>query len=480
MGTLAGILAGAYSGRVAATPWTPSVHLDGTTFSATQILPGLAGAYDKTTNVNRYYLAASSGGSLPGGSLWSGVIKGTGATLAINRVGGGFTNAVWVSIDGGAFTNIAESPGGGNPKGYFPLFSGLADTEHYVVVRFGTAYGTDVLFFALADSNSLVLAGTSTYVEMCNQWVYAGVSNALARCDGMTVASQANFTPARSKQNIYATPTLTSNISSARIRGPFKSIQVASTGADGFTAVYVSKNGAAPTKTTITDPGTGGTTVRITGLDGAVATYTVWTDHTDCSMFAVSGDADHVDIGTKKSIHQFGDSITYGGGPAAVLGESDILRVAASMGYTAVTAGIPGHTLAQIETALTTYLAALTVTSNDVAIVAAGRNNTGGAFDAAETTSYTNIINALVTKGYGKIICRGILPSGTHSTTWPDENGSISSIVTGIGNANVVFCDVSGLGTYTTQASDGTHPDAAGYATIAAYVEPLYRTILGL
>lgn len=473
MRTLAAIGALACSAAVAAA-WTPSVHIDSGTLTANQILPGLAGAYDAATNVNRVYMAASSGGSLPGGSLWSAVIKGTDATLKVSRASGVVTNAVYVSVDGGAFAAITAS--GTNPTFSFPLFAGLSDAEHYVVTRIGAAFGTDQMYIDRTLNDALTISGAAPYIELCNQWVYPGVASALAVSAGMTVASTANYTPAKSKQNILAA---TSNIGAAKIRGKFRSIQVASTGAAGLTKVYVSKNGAAPSVTTLADPGTGGTTCRIAGLTEETATYYVWNNHQDCSTFAVSGDADHVDCGTKYQMHQFGDSITYGSN-ADLHGEVDVLRVSAAMGYVGLTAGVSGHTIAQIETALTTYLAALTVTSNDVAIVAAGRNNTGAAFDAAETTSYTNIINALVTKGYGKIICRGILPSGTHSTTWSDENGSISSIVTGIGNANVVFCDVSGLGTYSTQSSDNVHPDAAGYATIAAYVEPLYRTILGL
>lgn len=466
-----------------AIPWVPSIHIDGTTFNTTQILSGFPGARDDATLSTRTYLAAPSGTNLAGGSLWSAVVKGTSAKLVINRKsGGGFANAVFVSVDGAAFVNIPEDTLSTAVKGYFTLFTGLSDAGHYVVVRIGSGFGIDSLYWDDSHTDTLVLTGTGTYIEMCNQWAYAGVASSHSVVGGMTKASATNYTPARTMQTIYSTA---SNCASARIRGRFRSIQVACAGGSSqpFSAVYVSKNGAAPTKYSFTDKASA-YTYRVTDLDESLSTYTVWTNYVAnaaISMFAISGDADHADVGDKKRIDQFGDSITYGGGGGAVVpGEVDVLRVAASMGYVATTAGIAGHTIANLETALTTYLAALTVTANDVAIIAIGRNNTGGAFDAAETTSYTNIINALVTKGYGKIICRGILPSGTHSTEWTAENGSISSIVAGIGNANVVFCDVSGLGTYTTQASDTTHPDAAGYATIAAYVEPLYRTILGL
>lgn len=462
----------------AGAPWEASVHIDGTTFTTNQLLPGLPGAYDATTTANRVYWASSSGASLPGGSLWSAVIKGTSAKLVINRnFGGGFTNAVYASVDGGAFVNIPEDSLGTAVKGFFTLFTGLSDAEHYVVVRAGTGYGDDSLFWNTTHTDALALTGTSTYIEMCNQWVYAGVTDAYSVCAGMTKASTVNFVPNRSKQNIVSQ---TSNISMAKIRGKFRSIQIASTGAAGFTKAYVSKNGAAPTVTSFTDPSTGGTTCRVTGLTEETATYYVWTDHNDCSMFAVSGDADHVDCGNKYQIHQFGDSITYGGGPAAVPGAVDTTRVAAALGYVGVTGGVAGKTVEEIDTALTTYLAALTVTSNDVAIVAAGRNNPGAAWVAATNTAYDSIISKLLAKGYGKIICRGILPDGNRATTYPTENGYIQARVTAAADAKVVFCDVSSCPTFTTQSSDNTHPDTAGYITIATYVEPLYRAILGI
>lgn len=463
-----------------ATPWTPSVHLDGTTFSTNQVLPGLAGGKDLATNASRAYMAASSGSNLVGGSLWAAIIKGTGATLVLGNTATP-TNAVLVSVDGGAFAAVSNT--GAGPYTY-TLFSGASDAEHLIVFRIGTAWGTNKVYFDKTLGTCLsITGGADTYVEMCSQWVYAGVTDSLSIADGMTKANATNYTPDKTKQSIYST---VSNVSSARIRGQFASIQVACTGQEAapdlYTAVYVSVDGAAPTKYTFSAPGIGGAIRRVTGLDStAVHTYDVWTDYVKAqAMFAVSGDADHVDVGTKKRMHQFGDSITFGGGTAAVPGEVDLFRVAASMGFAATTAGISGQTINGLELALPTYLAALTVTSSDVAILAIGRNNVTGGIDAAEQTDYGDCIDLLVAKGYGKIICRGILPAGDHSNYWTTENAALAAVVTAKANPAVVFCDVSGCPTYSTQASDNTHPDAAGYAVIAAHVEPLYRTLLGL
>ena len=471
-------------GAAAATPWEASIHIDGTTFSTTELLSGFPGARDDTSDATKTYFAAATSANLTGGSLWSAVIKGTGATLVFNQGGAYFTDGVYVSVDGGAFANIVAT-NVVSPRGEFVLFSGLSDAEHYVVVRIGIGFGTSALYWDDATTDALVLTGSSTYIEMCDQWVYAGVTSSHSVADGATKNSTANFTPA--KTLMETTLDSYTNIPSARIRGRFRSIQVACSGGNNnpFAAVWVSKDGAAPSKYSFTSKDSA-YTYRVTGLDESLATYTVWTDywgHQSMGMFAISGDADHVDIGDKKRIHQFGDSITAGNGNSEK-GEVEVFRIGASMGYVATTIGKNGLTIGTLETVLDTWLAGLTVTSSDVAILAIGRNNIVNAprIDATVQASYDNILDKLVAKGYGKIIVRSVLPNGPHTDLWDDadQNPALESVVATLANANVVWLDASTCPSYVTVSDDETHPTAAGYATVAAYLEPLYRTILGL
>lgn len=460
-------------------PFAPSIHITGSTFSTAQVLPGLPGGRDDATHPTRTYMAASSTANLVGGSLWSATIRGTGAAITLGNTASP-ANAVLVSVDGGAFAPAAYS--GTNPLYTYTLFTGLSDTVHHVVFRIGLAWGTTAVYFDKTLTSALqVTAGkTEPYVEICNQWCYAGVPNDLSLVSGMVKNSAANYTPAKTKQSIFPG---VSNISSARIRGKFTSLRVAVTGSDGLTAVYVSKNGAAPIKYAVTDPGVGGTVVMIAGFEPTTATYTIWCNHLEQAMFAVSGDGDHVDIGAKQSLHQFGDSITWGGSSAPVFGEVDTLRVAAAMGYAACTAGVGGHSIAQCKTALDTYLPALSVSSADVAVLAIGRNNVSSdteAFLAEEIADYISCIDKLVAKGYGKVICRGVIPRGDLTIMFTQANADIANIVSGYGNAAVVFCGMAGVPAYSTQANDKTHPDAAGYGVVANYVEARYRTILGV
>lgn len=470
MGSLAAIGALVGVAKAPSDVWAPSLKLLGAGHTATEIEPGIIGSKNITSNANRIYMAAASAGNNTGGTLWCGWINGTAATLVANAsVAAG---AIVVSVDGGAFANASVA------GITYTLFTGLSDTEHYVVIRIGAAFGNDNVYWNRLAGDILTITGSDPYIIMPDDWVWPGVTDALSVAAGMTKANETNYLPARSKRNIYSTPSDVSNVGAARIRGNFTKLVVASNGKSGFSDVYVSVDGGAPTKYTLPlTPGVGGYAHQITGLSGT-HTYTVWTN-LDGIIFSAAGDGPHVDVGSKAQIHQFGDSITNGGSAVpTVLGEIDVLRVAAAMGYAGMTAGIGGQTVEALDTALVTYLAALTVTADDVAIVAAGRNNAGASWTGATDTAYASVISKLVAKGYGKIICRGILPDANRASTYPTENGYIEDAVTAAANADVVFCDVSTCPAFGS--GDNVHPNAAGYATIAAYVEPLYRTILGL
>lgn len=438
--------------------WVPAVLLEGSAFSAAQIEPGLAGLKNTTSNANRIYMKTAS-------SFWNGWITGTGATLAMNNDFSNYPGAMLVSVDGGAYAAVA------NTGTTYTLFSGLSDTEHFVSATPAGAFST-VAYLDKAAGNILNITGATPKAVLSNGWEYAGVAASLSASAGITVASAANFSPAKTKQGA----SVSSNVGACLIKGPFTRLTVMSAGSATVTAAYVSKNGGAPTKHTISNASAQGVVKVITGLDGSNSTYNVWCDHegTQNRMFSVAGDSAHVDIGTKKQLHQYGDSITYGIGG---LGEVELFRVAASMGFVGLTVGVSGQTTPQLDTAMAGYLSNLTVTSNDVAIVATGRND--GAFDATEEAAYTSLVNKLIAKGYGKIICRGVLPSGNQGGN-PVQNATIQSLVTAIGNANTVFMDTSACPAYSTVSNDLTHPAAAGYTTLAGFVEPLYRTILGL
>lgn len=450
-------------------PWVPAAFVRGAAITAVQMEPGLMGSKNTALNANRIYLAAATGGDNTGGSLWCGFIKGTAATLLANSSSS--AGAIVVSVDGGAYANAADS------SFTYTLFTGLPDVEHYVVIKIGAAFGQDNVYLnKLGSPTILNITGSNPYLRMATDWVHTGVTNALSVASGMTVANVANYTPNRSKRGVY---TGVSNIGSARIRGDFRTIFVASNGPAGLSSVYISKDGGTPVKHTLPlTPGTGGYIHAIKGLSG-LHTYNVWTNVSGI-IFGAAGDSPHVDIGAKRQMHQFGDSTT-NGSTGGNEGESEVLRTAAALGFAGTTIGVHGQAIdgpTGLDVALDTYLPALTVTSDDVAVLAVGRNNLSTNWTGATDTALASCISKLVAKGYGKIICRSVLPTGTRSSLYPTESGKIQTAVTNAANPNVVFCDISGLPVHSTV--DGTHPDAAGYGVIVAYTIPLYRTILGL
>lgn len=459
--------AGVY-GRVDAAPWTPN-RLTGTTFSTTQILSGLSGSYNPDGDATRVFLSAPNTTNATGGSLWCAVVKATGAVLRLPNTFANYTNAISVSVDGGAYSAISGA------AGYFTLFSGLSDVEHFVVVQIGASFGTSSAHFVKAATDALVLSGSSTYVDLPSGFSFSTNSDARFYSMAMGVANTASFFPALSKRT-----SLGSNISTNVIKGNFQYLYVSLSG-EGTSdkSVYVSVDGAAPTKHSFPVSATSGV-FRVAASAG-VHTYYVWADASG-SVQAVSGDSTQIaTISNARGIHQFGDSLTEGNVTFFTRGEVDILRVAASLDYAGLTAGISGNTIANLDTNITTYLSRLTVTSADVAVIHIGRNNlvdNSDSLDAGEIASYQSIISKVLAKGYGKVLCRGVLPSGDGTVTWTAGNASIQSIVTGLADSRVRFVDVSGCPTFATNSSDNTHPSPAGWTTIAPYIKTQIQAAL--
>lgn len=183
-----------------------------------------------------------------------------------------------------------------------------------------------------------------------------------------------------------------------------------------------------------------------------------------------------VDIGTKRRLDQFGDSITFGAGSTGS-GDVDTLREASALGMTGGTYGISGSTVSALATNLPGFLSGRTIDStNDVAIMAMGRNDAsaaGAAMTTQQVTDYTSCCNQLIAR-YGKVICRGMLPESTFN--WSGWASSINSIITSIGNANIKAAVTTGWTGIAT--ADGTHPTDAGYITLAGYATTAYTPLI--
>lgn len=154
------------------------------------------------------------------------------------------------------------------------------------------------------------------------------------------------------------------------------------------------------------------------------------------------------------------------------------MRVAAALGFVGSTNGISGQTVAGGKTMLDNVLPLRTVTTNDVAILALGGNNASDGIDSTEQADYGLCIDKLLAKGYGKVLCRGILPNALAQSLVDAANVILKGVMDAKANPKLVWIDPTTWTGFSTQ--DGTHPDAAGYVTIAGFAIPAYTTALGL
>lgn len=421
---------------------------------------GLAGSISTTKNAARIYGRASL-------SIWSGIITGTEAKITASSGAGSLPELIAVAIDGGPFVNAP------NTGSLYTLFTGLPHASRFVEIRYGAAFGDAP--YILSSGNVLQVTGQPPSIAPVTNWANIGADSSTSFSNASLAANLPTYTPQLSagKGNTYG-----SAIANIKIKGAFNSLSVLING--GLRKVGVSKNGHAPTFYQVDEESNNPVRVMRIPCDGSLSTYYVWDDgnwRNGGGHFAVAGDATRQDVGLQRRMDQYGDSITFGTGPGATPADVETMPVAASLGMVGSTNGIGGYTIAQCISLLDTVLPTKTVTSSDVAILAIGRNNVP-TLTAQDEIDYATCINKLLAKGYGKVICRGILPMPNGVTTFPSANASLQAVVAAQANPNVIWVPTDTWTGYGSQ--DGTHPTATGYLTLAGFAAPAYTTALGL
>lgn len=421
------------------------------TATGTQFIAAQAASYRDAGA--KIYLLSTVGGNV---SAFVFMVKGTSATLDMRNDAAFYDGAALVSVDGGA---LVSAP---NTGSVYTLFSGLADTWHQVSIQTGTIWGTNNLYL-LPSVATLSVTGVNPAWVTANYWLYAGDSNPLIHTSGALRSNVASYVP---EYLLTAAITSLSAIGSIRFRAAATKLYIFASA----THVFYSRNGGAPVR--IATDGRGG---FVEGLDGALATYTVWSSGNN--YLSVGADAALVDVGAKKRFDAFGDSIKAGDSVAGAYdqtrGDVETLGVAAALGFAGATYGLSGQTIAQLQTNITTILAALPAAGPlDVAELAIGRNDVAAGFDAARQTSYAAIIDALIAKGYGRVICRGVLPA----PVWTAFNAGIESLVAARADPKVVYVNTDSWSGIAT--GDGTHPTIAGYTAIRSYAIPAYTPLI--
>lgn len=428
------------------------------TFTADEFKVGYAGILNTVTNPARIYGAS-------GRTLWVGYITGTEAILTASHNSGTQDAMLEISIDGAAFAVSASRSGTS-----YTLYTGLTDAKRLVAIRYAAAYGTGG--YIASSGNVLTVNGDAPAMEPFAHWVQLRDGDVKSIYSAMTEAAPANFEPPY--VSARSTGTNGSNVAAIKIRGAFNELV-----AVGNTeAVYVSKNGAAPTKYSRGDAQTSAIyAFRVNGLGGDLATYYVWNagnPSVTLAQFSVSGDVEHVDCVIKRRLDQYGDSITDGQSGGGLRGGVDTMYVAAAMGFIGSTNGVAGLTVPNCQTLIDTAVAARVISADDVAVLAIGRNNSSDM--AAVATEYESCIDKLLAAGYGTVICRGIIPGA--STVWTAANAVIQGIVEAKSDPRIVYVNPDGW--TGIEYVDTTHPTPAGYLTLAAYALPAYIDVLGL
>lgn len=433
-------------------PLPTELFLTGTQFS-----DGLVGSVNGTKNAERLYLRG-------GLTAWAGVITGTEAVLnAYSDYSPGGETLVEVSIDGGAFT-VLDSPADGAT-----LFKDVPAGDRLVVIRWGVAHG-DACYVKKADITLTVKGEDGAAVMPYSNWVD---ENNLSWV-GAVLPNLEGYEP---KLLAPGGTTYTSNVGSVALRGPFKELMVV---ANGPTQFAYSKNGGDPVYVSGTDDGANSVNGLRIPCDGTLATYNVWnpgTFHSGGGHFAVSGDVPN-QLGYVAKLDQYGDSVTAGAGPGANSIHPETMRVAAALGMVGSTVGIAGLTIEGMLDVMDLVIPLKRITSSDVAILAIGGNNAGDGFDQTDQDNYAACIDKLLAAGYGKIMCRGIMPLAGSESLINTLNDILRGVMEAKSNSKLIFIDPRSWGIYETE--DNVHPTIAGYTTIAAKAIPAYRTALGL
>ena len=357
-----------------------------------------------------------------------------------------------------------------------PLFSGLADTWHDVIVwrdNSGTGQGLAI------TGNFLEVYGSNADAQPMGQIYYANESS-FPGVSTVQVVSQANY-PTGYNDIATTTGWSTRPCGAIHMRARYEKLYVFCK--NDVTHVMLSIDGAIATLCTVSawddstqelfgwrlintpaSPSTykelilsaGNDTVFVItpGMHGVMATGST------ASIVSPSNTS-------KRHVAMLGASQTEGVNIGAGGMRTDIQLAQNRLPIYATSNGSAGGTITGLTAAIPTI--APKFRAKDIALLSIGINS---ADDGAFQGDYQALIAAVLAAGWTKVICRGLVTTLNNDT----KNAKISAAVTAIGNPNVVYADVSTWTATTNGAGgtiampDGAHPNAAGFATMADFM----------
>jgi len=374
-----------------------------------------------------------------------------------------------VSVDGGADTTPVFS------SGAITLFTGLSDDWHTVHVRpdnstIGSTYTptTGTLLSVTGGAPTAEVVGSGYWLK---DPAFAGVQTfaEVATYGG-------NFLPT------YPRPTANGGWGVSNGSVAFKAKFTDLYAFTNAPEVWYSVDGGEWTRVTLgpgpTNPaGRARAWRKLTGITGSLSTFKeiILSDSpvtaSDLPVMGLlltgTGAALEAPTVAKTAVHQMGASQTYGA--SATMGSVDIQRI--QVGIPSLAAGQHGNsggTIAQANAAFAAWVAKIPVPLRQHALLSIGINS---ADDGSFQADYQTLINNFLSAGFTKVICRGLIQAGVDNTS---KNTKTAAAVTAIGNPVVVFASVSAWVASTTgipagsiTMPDGTHPNDAGYVTMA-------------
>ncbi len=424
------------------------------TFTYTQITPGFAGYFNLTQDPNRR--------SFDLNATWSAKITGTEAILNVGSPDPSAAPFPYrVFVDG-----VMSLPSMGGTTS-ITLFTGLADTVHNVSIITQEAYLPIYNWLTVTDTEILTVTGAipamnPIVTHIVSDPTFVGITT------DSKVSAPANTTPTYDQISpatiARGQVIIRSQIDELWVFTDYDGVRYS---IDGGTPIYVNFAATSSDRRLVKISDT---------LDGAaVHTYEIWGETE--SSHAISGispilnsdPATLLSISSRRTISQFGDSITFGSG--ATPGQVECWSYGKDLNLSVCKLGVPGQTITQLTAIIPTYFAEQQIP--DVVLIAIGRNDiVPGTFE----TDYDACITAFLNAGATHIICRGQLPGTWNASEIAQVATILDNIVATRGNPNIVHMDTSSWS--TASAPDGIHPDAAGYVTIAADETPAVEAIL--
>lgn len=411
-------------------------------------------------------------------AIWCGIVTGTDASVKLKSIYPWVDDVrILVTVDGGAQAEYATGP----ETDFYTLFAGLDDGPHFVTFQFRQARG--FCYMPTTEGTVLKVTGGAPAVAVAGEWAVADDGLTKHVKPGGRIASfqgewaaylGASRTPpyrpawngdgsAADAGRMGAQPVIRFRTEATELWVVSQSARFALLTGENLTLYDTGKagnaNGADAVRAT-----------RVTGLASGDKTISLiaGADTNPTGQWLAVGVPEGATFGTvasPKRAHLFGDSITQGVGVVGYAAEevslkTDVHRAFGALGYAVGNFGIGGTTWGDLQGAMTDFLSLLpAATSQDVAYVAQGQNANPSASEIEA------VLDALVAKGYGRIVVRGVLP--TVGNGHIARNAIISGAVAGYGNPDVAYIDPNGwteLAIHTAGfREDGIHFAPAGY-----------------